>query len=56
MRKLPVLFITFFVQHFFAPVATAQTDEYNALLWEISGNGIKHLSDLLFLTLFGILI
>ena len=41
MRKLPVLFITFFVQHFFAPVATAQTDEYNALLWEISGNGIS---------------
>lgn len=41
MRKLPVLFITFFVQHFFAPVATAQTDGYNALLWEISGNGIS---------------
>ena len=41
MRKLPVLLITFFVQHFFAPVATAQTDEYNALLWEISGNGIS---------------
>lgn len=41
MRKLPVLLITFFVQHFFAPVATAQTDGYNALLWEISGNGIS---------------
>ncbi len=37
MRKLPVLFTAFFVQHFCAPVVTAQTD--NALLWEISGNG-----------------
>ena len=41
MRKLPVLLITFFVQHFFFFFATAQTDEYNALLWEISGNGIS---------------
>ncbi|HRO44854.1 TraB/GumN family protein [Agriterribacter sp.] len=39
MRKLPVLFTAFFVQHFCAPAVTAQTD--NALLWEISGNGIS---------------
>ena len=41
MRKLPVLFITFFVQHFFFFVFIVQTDEYNVLLWEIYGNGIS---------------
>lgn len=41
MRKLPVLFTAFFIQHFCAPAATAQTTGNNTLLWEISGNGIS---------------
>lgn len=41
MRKFPVLFTAFFVQYFYAPAVHAQTNEYNALLWEISGNGIS---------------
>ncbi|HTN07813.1 TraB/GumN family protein [Agriterribacter sp.] len=41
MRKLSVLFTAFFVQHFCVPAVHAQTNEYKALLWEISGNGIS---------------
>ena len=44
MQKLPVLFTAFFIQHFCAPAVTAQTTGNNALLWEISGNGLSKTS------------
>ncbi|HRP57366.1 TraB/GumN family protein, partial [Agriterribacter sp.] len=40
-QKLSVLFTALFVQHFYVPAVTAQTDGNNTLLWEISGNGIS---------------
>lgn len=42
MRKLSVVLTTFFATLSFIPAAEAQTGAQNALLWEISGNGISN--------------
>lgn len=41
MQRFSVLLITLFVQQFYAAHTVAQSGSDNALLWEISGNGIS---------------